>query len=248
MANKLDKDVARLLYEQAVASEIYPDELDGESLAIQDMLSEIRMLGYPFHYFADIQYRDIKDPRIMEIILKYYPEMESIVTKEVCLRKIDPKKFPVAIELALKEFNDLSPLSKQASSGLQEVISKGKTNEEYIAMLLSIVEIPDNYASCFIIRERLLKSAPEALKRLTFLFSEGVLLPETLKEFVRYGDDASIEIVTKVSNMTENDIKKILDNQTYSLCVTMYEQNKSLCTVEHLHKEAKRLMKKITKT
>ena len=236
--------IAKMLYDQAVASEIYPEELDGESLAIQEMLAEIRALGYPFHYFSDIRMRNIKDPKIMEILLKYYPRMESIVTKEDCLRKIDPKKFPIAIELALQEFDQLSPLSKQSISGFQEVIAKGKANDEYITMLLSIMELPDNYASCFLIRERLLKSAPESLKPLTVLYSRGVLLPATLKEFARYGDDDSLAFSTKVSEITENDIKLLLENQPYTLCVTMYEQYKQCCTVQHLRTEAKKLLQK----
>ena len=89
---------AEFLYDIAVSREVYPEEPDGESLAILGMLAEIRELGYPYEHFADIELRTIKDAEIMKILLKYYPQMESLFTKEAVLRKIDPKKFPVPFE------------------------------------------------------------------------------------------------------------------------------------------------------
>lgn len=54
----------------------------------------------------------------MEIMLKYYDEMESIYTKETILRKIDVKKFPEVIELARREYETLSPHGKIGMLGL----------------------------------------------------------------------------------------------------------------------------------
>ncbi len=235
---------AKFLYEQAVASEIYPEELEGESLAIQEMLEEIRSLGFPFYYFADIRFRNIKEPQIMEILLKYYDRMESIYTKGDMLIKIDPKKYPIALEIALKEYNDLTPLGKKDISHFQEVLSKGKVSRDYISMLLSLLEIPDNYASSFLLRDRLLKIAPESLKALTYFYSKGVLLPATLKEFAVYNDNESLKILFKAAEVTEDNIIELKKCSSYNLCPTMYEYWSACCYTTNIRSEAKKLLKR----
>jgi len=238
---------AEFLYDIAVSREVYPEEPDGESLAILGMLAEIRELGYPYEHFADIELRTIKDAEIMKILLKYYPQMESLFTKEAVLRKIDPKKFPVAIDLAYAEYEELSPLEKHEMSGLQEVIAKGKPSEEYLGFLLSLVNTPDTYSAGFLIRERLVRSAPEKLRSYTFEFYNGVLLMDTLKEFARYGDAESENMLRRAKDITEEDVRRIHREQKYCMCVTMYEKCRSYCTAENIRYEAKRLLRKLEK-
>jgi hypothetical protein len=238
---------AEFLYDIAVSHEIYPDDPDGESLAILEMLAEIRELGYPYEHFADIELRSIKDKKVMDILVKYYPRMESLFTKEAILKKIDPKKFPVAIEWALVEYNELSPFEKHEMSGLQEVIAKGKPSEEYLDFLLSLVSTPDTYFAGFLIRERLVRSAPEKLRPYTFEFYNGVLLMDTLKEFARYGDAESENMLRRAKDITEAEVLEIHKKQSYKMCVTMYEKCKSYCTAENIRYEAKRLLRKLEK-
>ena len=242
-----DEKTAKFLYEIAVSREIYPEEPDGESLAILNMLAEIRELGYPYEHFADIKLRTVKDTEIMKILIKYYPQMESLFTKETILRKIDPKKFPVAIELAYAEYKELSPLEKHEMSGLQEVIAKGKPSEEYLNFLLSLVNTPDTYSAGFLIRERLVRSAPEKLRPYTFEFYNGVLLMDTLKEFSRYGDEKSENMLLRAKDITEQEVAEIHKNQRYKMCVTMYERCKAYCNAENIRHEAKRLLRKLEK-
>jgi hypothetical protein len=211
------------------------------------MLAEIRELGYPYEHFADIELRTVKDAEIMKILVKYYPQMESLFTKEAILRKIDPKKFPVAIEWALAEYNELSPLEKHEISGLQEVIAKGKPSEEYFDFLLSLVDTPDTYSAGFLIRERLVRSAPEKLCPYTFEFYNGVLLMDTLKELARYGDAESENMLRRAKDITEAELADIRKNQKYEMCVTMYERCRSYCTAENIRYEAKRLLRKLEK-
>ena len=245
MKNESNKKIARFLYEQSITNEKYPEDLEGESYSIQEMLGKIRALGYPFYYFTDIKLRSIKDPRIMDILLEYYPKMESIYTKGHILKKIDPKRFPVVLELALKEYSELSPLGKKDISSFQEVLSKGEANDEYISMVLSILEKPDNYASSFLIRERLLKISPESLKPLSLFYSQGVLLPATLKEFAVYNDAVAYDLLTQATKMTETDIKRLQNNNSYNLCITMYEYWSACCSVNSIRSEAKKILKKI---
>ncbi|MBR4062859.1 MAG: hypothetical protein IKK01_07325 [Clostridia bacterium] len=243
---KSDKNnIAEFLYKQAIAEEIYPDNPEGESLAILNMLADIRKLGYDYHYFADIKLRKIADPSIMELLLQYYPMMESVITKGEILRKINAKLFPIVFDLALVEYNMQSPLDKSYFSDFQEVLGKSAKSEDQLSVLFELMENPDNYASSYLIRKKLLSSAPERLKKYTFLYYNGVLLPDTLKEFARYADAESIEILENAAEISDDGIQTLCQNQSYKLCVTMQEYWKRCCTKDNIQSTAKKLLKKL---
>lgn len=238
-----DFRVAKLLYDQAVSEEIYPENPEGESLAILNMLADIRKLGYDYHYFADIRLRRITDPAIMELLLRYYPMMESVDTKGEFLAKIDPKRFPEVFDLALEEYNLQSPLDKHYFSRFQEVLGKSARSEEQISILLNPMEDPDNYAASYMIRKKLVKSVPDRYRKYTFYYYKGVLLPDTLKDFAKYGDSESVEIIKKAATVTDDDIKSLCSSQKYKLCVTMQEYWARCCTKENIQGIAKKLLK-----
>ena len=160
-----DSVEAKILYDQAIAEEVYPENPDGESLAILNMLADIRKLGYDYHYFADIKFRKIKDPAIMELLLQYYSKIDSIVIKGDILRQIDPKRFPEVFDLALAEYNEQSPLDKNYFSDFQDILSKSAKSEKQISLLLSLMDNPDNYASSYLIRKKLAKTVPEIYRK-----------------------------------------------------------------------------------
>ncbi len=236
---------AKLLYDQAVAEEIYPENPDGESLAILNMLADIRKLGYDYRYFADIKLRKITDPAIMELLLKYYPMMESVFTKGEILAKIDPKRFPEVFDLALAEYNNQSPLDKSYFSCFQDVLGRSARSKEQISLLFGLMDDPDNFASSYLIRKKLVRSVPERYRKYTFYYYKGVLLPDTLREFAKYGDAESVEILKKAATVTDEDIKSLCRNQEYHLCVTMQERWERGCTKENIQDMAKKLLKKL---
>ena len=240
-----DSMIAKLLYDQAVAGEVYPENPEGESLTILNMLADIRKLGYDYHYFADIKLRKITDPAIMELLLQYYPLMESVDTKGEILLKIDPKRFPEIFNLALDEYNMQSPLDKSYFSCFQDVLAKSARSEERIDLLLNFMNDPDNYASSYLIRKKLIKSVPERYRKYTFYYHKGVLLPITLDEFAKYGDAESVEILKKAATFTDEDIKSFCNSQEYKLCVTMQEYWERCCTIENIQGTAKKLLKKL---
>ncbi len=236
---------AKLLYDQAVAEEIYPENPEGESLAILNMLADIRKLGYDYHYFADIKLRKITDPAIMELLLKYYPMMESVFTKGEILAKIAPKRFPEVFDLALVEYNNQSPYDKIYFSCFHNVLGRSAISEEQISLLLGLMDDPDNFASSYMIRKKLVRSVPERYRKYTFYYYKGVLLPITLDEFAKYGDAESVEIIKKAATFTDEDIKSLCRSQDYKLCVTMQEYWERCCTKENIQGTARKLLKKL---
>ena len=186
-----DKEAKELLYRQKVKDEIYPENPDGESLAKLEMLAEIRLQDPGITSFADIELGPkIKNDNIARIVLKYYYRMESCYTKEALLRKINAKKHPEVIEMAIAEYNTFSPFEKTYMTGLQEVISNGiKRNADRI---LSLISAPDDYAAGLLIRRRMIRVAPDRLKPLSYYYWRGLLLVETIPDLYAYGDPGSI--------------------------------------------------------
>ncbi len=95
-----NKDIAKFLYDRRIAHEKPIENPDGESLALLELFDEINALGYDYQYLADVDLRPIKDVRVMRLLWKYLPEMESIFTIHTFIRRIDPKKVPEVLDYA----------------------------------------------------------------------------------------------------------------------------------------------------
>ena len=230
-----NKDAYKLLYQQKIQDEIYPINPDGESKAKLEMISQINTIDSRITCFSDIELGPkIKNDVIAQILLDYFYQMESCFTKEVILRKINAKKHPEIIGMALEEFNKFSPFEKTYMTGLQEVICSGEKNDEYINLLFSMVESPDDYASGLIIRKKLLKIAPERLRPLSFSYNKGLLLMETIPELYTYGDIESADVIRYYSVIDEWELNNIIASSTYQLCITFkekYQQQTTLSSV-----------------
>ena len=98
------KDAYKMLYQQKIQNEVYPINPDGESKAKLELISHINKIDSRIRSFSDIELGPkIKNDVIAQILLNYYNQMESCFTKEVILRKINPKKHPEVISMALEE-------------------------------------------------------------------------------------------------------------------------------------------------
>lgn len=142
-----NKDIARFLYEQRIQNEKPIDNPDGESPVLLELFDEINALGYDFHYRADIDLRPTKDARVMALLWKYLPRMESIFTKQIFIRRIDPKRFPAVLDYAIDAFRAFSPSDKMLLTGFDEVISKGKRSEAYFDRIAELLSDGDAYAT-----------------------------------------------------------------------------------------------------
>ena len=239
-----NKEMYYKLYLQRKAAEIYPDNPDGESKARLEMIDELQSKGFNITCFTDIELGSIKSSAVMEIMLKYYDEMESIYTKETILRKIDAKKFPEVIELARREYETLSPYGKIGMLGLQATMCHGRKTEEHTNLLFDLISCPDDYAAGTTIRSYLMKIAPDRLIDYTHFYSNGVLLPSTLKELDFYKDEKSTSILKKCLLISESEIKDIIESNSYKLCPTMFAYYKRICTSEWIRKASKKLLNK----
>lgn len=144
-----NKDIAKFLYDQRIAHEKPIENPDGESLALLELFDEINALGYDYHYLADVDLRPIKDVRVMRLLWKYLPKMESIFTIQTFIRKINPQKIPEVADYAINTFSSFSPSDKIHLTGFDIVISKGKRSEDYFARISELLNDGDSYGNTF---------------------------------------------------------------------------------------------------
>jgi len=246
----MKNDIAKFLYDQRIANEKPVENPEGESLALIELFDEINALGYEFHYLADIDLRPTKDVRVMRLLWKYLPHMESIYTIETFISRIDPKKIPEVLDYAIGTFTKFSPSDKMTLTGFDKVISKGKQNDEYYAKISKLLENGDSYATLWETRKRLGKNCPNLLRIHTDLYRSGVLLPLTIRDCIYFDDEDSRAFLNDCLNITDEKLTLVIGNFNYKentykypLSVTVFEYWKRLCTQEYVRKEATRVIR-----
>ena len=245
-----NKDIARFLYEQRIQNEKPIENPDGESLALLELFEEINALGYDFHYRADIDLRPTKDVRVMALLWKYFPRMESIFTKQIFIRRIDPKRFPAVLDYAMETFRGFSPSDKMLLPGFDEVISKGKRSDSYFDRISELLSDGDAYATLWDTRRTLGKYCPDMLRKHTETYRHGVLLPLTLLDCLYYPDTATTDFLKSCLDMTEAELSETVgrydyknNGYRYPLSVTMFEYRQRLCTPDLVKREAEKVLR-----
>ena len=244
-----NKDIAKFLYDRRIAHEKPIENPDGESLALLELFDEINALGYDYHYLADVDLRPIKDVRVMRLLWKYLPKMESIFTIQTIIRKIDPKKSPEVVDYAINTFSSFLPSDKMHLTGFDIVISKGKRSEDYFARISELLSDGDSYATLLATRKVLGKHCPELLYPHTKAYRDGVLLPLTLRDCIFYTDEDTTAFLKRCLNITDEELTEIIgaydyknNAYKYPISVTVFEYWKKLCTKDYVQKEAKRIL------
>ena len=249
-----NKKIAEMLYKQNTDMEIYSDTTGSEGAEMINFLSKINELGYDYHYCADIEFRKVSDVRIMKLLVKYYPKMEFLKTKEIFAKRTDPKKCPEILDLVYNDFMSLSPYSRLDYSDFELTLSRGKKSDAYISKMLQTVNDPDNYCVMPNVRKMLCKFIPEKMKIITDKMSAGILFPLTLDDYYCYNDERSWEIIEKCTSFSGKDVDdlcivkqygKEMETANYSLDITLFEYcKKYLCTVDYIRKKSSELLKK----
>lgn len=246
-----NKGIAKLLYNQRISVEKPIEAPDGESLALLEMFEEINALGYDFHYLADIDLRPINDVKVMRLLWKYLPRMESIFTIQKFIRRIDPKKIPEALDYSVNMFCTFSPSDKMHLTGFDKAISKGQKNDEYFLRISELLNDGDSYAALSETRKTLGKYRPELLRVYTNIYKEGVLLPLALRDCAFYTDGESTDFLNHCLNITSEELVETIgkyDYKTngykYPLSVTAFEYWRALCTRDFVRNQAVKALRK----
>lgn len=237
-----------LLYHIAVAHEKTIEDPDDISLSIKKMLADIRSLGYDeYQYLADIKLRNIKDRRIMKVLLNYYDEMD-LVTKDALMYKIHPKYFPEVVNIAKKEFLNLGPSDRRCFNGFQIAMSRGQVSDAYIEEMFDLLDVGEQYAAMSEVRKRLCRIAPDRMIPLIERYSNSVLALCTIQDCsYLINTNYAISLLKRFANISEDELIciKLVNNQ--NLNVTVYEYYRDMCTVSRIQGDAMKVLKKMTK-
>jgi len=228
--------IAMLFYDQKVAEQKKISSLDGEFEAIERMLAEIRMLGYDYHYLADIEMRTVKDKRIMEILYRYYPEMEFISTREILALAIKPNMFPGIVDYAVEGFLSLPVSDKIARKSFDICISRHKYTDAHIERVYELLKTPENYAALDYTGKKFCKYAPEKAKSLADQFKEGPLLLAAVRNLSYISDNESISSLERYKDITDNEIKCVISQSSYPVNVTVSEYFRRITTADEVRK------------
>lgn len=245
-----NNDIARFLYDMRISQEKTIENPEGESLALLELFGEINALGYDFHHLADIELRPLKDIRVMNLLWKYLPRMESIFTIQKFIKKIDPKKVPDVLDYAITMYSTFSPSDKMILTGFDEVISKGKRSGEYYEKISRLLSDGDSYATLWETRKVLGKQCPELLHFHTRIYRNGVLLPLALRDCVFYMDNETTDFLNHCLNIKCDELRKTIGHYDYKknaykypISVTVFEYWEKLCIKENVKKEAKKVLR-----
>lgn len=248
------KKIAKMLYERKIAINKPIDNPEGESLALAEMFRHFQNIGYDYHYIEDIELRKNNDVKIMRILHDFLPYMESIYTKQIFIRKIDPGKFPDILDYAIDEFIGFSPSEKRCFTGFDEVISKGRKDNNYYVRVSELLKNGDSYAALSDTREMLCKNCPDLIFPYTQKYCRGVLLPSAFQDMIFDSSEETKNFLNQCCSITEDELNLLIGSYDYKsnkyfyeLSVTGFEYWRRLCSVECIRKMAANTLKKRSK-
>ena len=184
----------------------------------------------------------------MRVLLKYYNEMD-LFTRDSLMYKIHPKYFPEVLDIAKKEFLNLSPSIKRELNGFQVAMGKGNFSEEYTNEMLGLLENGEYYANLGDIRKKIAKKHPQKLIPLIEKYSKSALILCAICDCGHLSLTPDIiEKLERWSNISDDEIKIIRSRENNrELTVTTYEYYLKFCNADRIRADARSTLKKLKK-
>lgn len=247
MSQSDNKKIVQYLYDMRVAEEVPMDKPDGSSRVIQEMLAEIRKLGYEWYYMADIDFRSIQNKKVMKILLQYYDDLD-LYYKDSLMYKVSPRQCPEVIGMALLDYAKFGPEEKRMFLGFDTVLSKGVPSESYFNCMFDLLEDPNNYAWLSKVRKTLCKHSPERMFTLVEKYSKGILLDYAINDYSQlpYCTDI-VKKLQRYADISPDEVCRLASSNEYNLLPYTFEYIYSWLTVDRIRYDAKVALRKIEK-
>ena len=142
-----DNFVAGVLYKAAIEHETeWRKENKGSKDVelLDDMLREVRELGYGYYYYADIVNRDNRDPELLDIILKYIGLFEDEGTVAELVDVVGVKGYTKATKVILDYYNNLSEDSRIRNDIFYDNALKRIADKRYIDEYIDLLKNPES--------------------------------------------------------------------------------------------------------
>ncbi len=140
-----DKYVANILYKQAIEEEIEWRKDKGNALdiaVVDELLQEVRDLGYRYEYLADITHRDNKDSEILNVLLQYIGRFEDEGISAMLVGIVGQKGNTAATETIIKNYMESSKKNKYMQAGFYDNALYRIKDKRYIQNYLELLKNP----------------------------------------------------------------------------------------------------------
>ena len=138
-----DNFVAGVLYKAAIEHETeWRKENKGSKDVelLDDMLREVRELGYGYYYYADIVNRDNRDPELLDIILKYIGLFEDEGTVAELVGVVGVKGYTKATKVILENYKNSSEHNKRCNAGFYDNALEKIQDKRYIGEYIELLK------------------------------------------------------------------------------------------------------------
>ena len=138
--------IQNVIYKHAIVEELEwrKEKTNASDVAIvEEMLREIRCLGFSYKYLADITHRDNTDKKMLDILLKYIGRFSDEWISAVLVSAVGVNGNISATDAIIKNYANSSAKNKQMNSGYYDNALWRMKDKRYISAYLSILSNPD---------------------------------------------------------------------------------------------------------
>lgn len=145
--NKECDFVANVVYKAAIEEEKEwrkRKENKHDIILIDQLLEEIRELGYPYKYLADITNRKNTDKELLNIILGYIGQFQDEYISAELVGTVGQKGNKAATEIILNNYTSLSNNSKCKHAIFYDNALNRLKDKRYISAYIELLKVPED--------------------------------------------------------------------------------------------------------
>lgn len=144
-----DDFTAGILYQDAVREEKEWRMQQGNQhdvMVLDEMLSEVRKLGYKYRYYADITNRTHCDEELLKVLLQYIGRYDDEGISAELVGVVGRKSFTAATEIILNNYRNSSERTKCMQAGFYDNALYQISDKRFIDRYIEILKSPHDAA------------------------------------------------------------------------------------------------------
>ena len=210
---RINKDyIPTVLYKCAIEEELEwrKEKTNANDVAIvEEMLREIRNLGFDYKYLTDITHRNNTDKKMLDVMLKYIGRFTDEWISAVLVSAVGIKGNISATDVILESYMISTGRNKQMNSGYYDNALWRIKDKRYISAYLTILSNPDEAARfpltmIMLAKWNVVEAKPFFIKYLNCSNDNLVFLSVEALSF--YADDGTKKEIEKKEKSSNKDL------------------------------------------
>jgi hypothetical protein len=211
---RINKDhIPTVLYKYAIEEELEwrKEKTNASDVAIvEEMLCEIRCLGFGYKYLADITHRDNTDKEMLDILLRYIGRFSDEWISAVLVSVVGIKGNISVTDAIIKNYANSTAKNKQMNSGYYDNALWRIKDKRYISEYLTLLKNPDEairfpLTMIMLAKWHIVEAKPVFLKYLNYSNDELVSLSIEALSYYPY-DETIIKAIEKNEKSHNKDL------------------------------------------